>query len=92
MKERPTSALARLRLAMLALLLLQCCAAAGSPGLAERMPLGAITFKPHSEAAAPAYLDQDFIRSLHPENLVAPFWSKVNDHRSWLGIMLRFQI
>ena len=81
MKKRPSPAPSRGLLAPLALFLLLHRAAAGSPGLAERISLGAITFKPHSEAAAPAFLDQDFVRSLHPEDLLVPFWTKVKDPR-----------
>ena len=50
-------------------------------GLLQRMPLSAITFKPNSEAAGPVFLDQEFIRSLRPEDLLVPFWIKVGDPR-----------
>ncbi len=49
--------------------------------LLQRMPLSAISFKPNSEAAGPAFLDQEFIRSLRPEDLLVPFWIKVGDPR-----------
>ena len=51
------------------------------PSLLQRFPLSAITFKPNSEAAGPAFLDQEFIRSLSPEDLLVPFWIKVGDPR-----------
>lgn len=81
MKERLPKSLSRHMLPSIALMCSLCLAVAGSPQPAERVSLGAITFKPHSEAAAPAFLDQDFIRSLHPEDLLAPFWDKVRDPR-----------